>query len=584
MHKNLRSINDFIISFKKGNFSEVISNGKIFLKNSSFEKKDALANLIGLCYLRQSSYDEAIYYFKESLKINQLIPEVYVNLGSVYLKINDFKNSIEYFFKALKLSPESINTHLLLSKAILKKDGPEQSIEYLIKIEKKIHDIRLIFEIGRVFIGLNDYENALIWFLKAKEVNPNNISVLNNIGICYENLNNFKKSEQTFLSVLNLNKNYIPAISNLGNLYRSVGDFKNAMIFYELAVSKKEDLYSNHRQISTIKKYKDVDDPHILQMIKLDKKKSEDEQKSELLFALTKAHEDLGDIEKSKQYLLTANKFARKNILYNEKHTLDQFSTIKKIFSANNHFKKSSIQTNQVPIFIIGMPRSGTTLVEQIISSHNEVYSGGEMFYLQKQIKKFFPQKTNDGFYEQVTKNLNKYCNEIGQNYTKDLSKLTSKKYVTDKLPFNFLFVGFIKYSLPASKIIHVKRNAMDNCFSIFKNYFPLQEIGFVYDQKELANYYNNYFEMMLFWKKLFPDIYEINYEDLTKNQVEETKKLISYCNLEWDENCLEFYKNKTMVKTLSTSQVRQKIYNTSVSSWKKFEDIFSELKAKLKY
>jgi hypothetical protein len=230
------------------------------------------------------------------------------------------------------------------------------------------------------------------------------------------------------------------------------------------------------------------------------------------------------------------------------------------------------------------MPRSGTTLIEQIISSHPDVVSGGELFYLQKYIKKYFPDKEPNLFKSSVLEKLEDFGPRIAENYNEEILKISKNKLVTDKLPFNFIFIGLIKSIFKDVKIIHCKRSPMETCFSIYKNYFPFDELGFAYDQNELGEYYNLYSDLMLHWKNLYKnEIYEIEYENLINNNETEIKNLIDYCDLEWNEKCLNFYQNKNVVKTLSTNQVRQPIYNTSLNSWKKYEKYLEPLNEILK-
>ena len=215
------------------------------------------------------------------------------------------------------------------------------------------------------------------------------------------------------------------------------------------------------------------------------------------------------------------------------------------------------------------MPRSGTSLVEQIISSHHLVHGAGEL----------------NNFKNIVTPFLNNYINKVSKTITEDnllevrngyiqsLSDLkTSKKIITDKMPVNFRLIGLILAAFPEAKIIHTLRDPVATCWSNYKHYFA-NENGFTFNQQDLAKFFKLYTEMMDFWHKLFPgQIYDLTYEKLTKNQKEETKALLNYCDLDWDEDCLNFHKNERAVHTASASQVRQKMYQGSSEAWKKYE------------
>ena len=225
------------------------------------------------------------------------------------------------------------------------------------------------------------------------------------------------------------------------------------------------------------------------------------------------------------------------------------------------------------------MPRSGTTLVEQIISSHTKVFSAGELFYFQKHLKEMFPYNQMDKFYDDVKLNFKDKKKKLGKLYLEDISLLSSSSIVTDKLPFNFIFIGFIKCIFKNIKIIHCKRESIETCFSIFKNFFPHQDIKFAYNQKNLTLYYKEYESLMNYWNEIFDNqIFNVEYSQLVNNQKKITEDLLNYCELEWDDKCLEFYKNKSDVQTLSTGQVRKPIYSSSISSWRKYEDVLQDL------
>ena len=215
------------------------------------------------------------------------------------------------------------------------------------------------------------------------------------------------------------------------------------------------------------------------------------------------------------------------------------------------------------------MPRSGTTLVEQIISNHHKVYGAGELLTLRKVIDPILESYLKDNKYTISKKDLSL----AREQYIDSLSNLNvSEKIITDKMPVNFRLIGFILYAIPEAKIIHIKRDARAICWSNYKHYFTAGN-GFSFDQDDLVKFYTLYSEMMDFWHKLFPKkIYDISYEELTKNQKNETQKLLNYCELDWDDNCLNFHKNSRGVVTASSSQVRQKMYQGSSEAWKKYE------------
>jgi hypothetical protein len=226
---------------------------------------------------------------------------------------------------------------------------------------------------------------------------------------------------------------------------------------------------------------------------------------------------------------------------------------------------KSADSKGPKPIFILGMPRSGTSLVEQILASHSQVYGAGELVLLGQSINSMDWNST------QITSNM---LRSIRESYFSGLSGIgASELVVTDKMPFNFLWIGFIVSAIPDAKIVHVRRDARATCWSNFANSFSGEGSEFAYDLEDVARYYNMYGDLMTFWHEMFPDqIYDLNYEALTENQEAETRKLLEYVDLDWEERCLDFHKTKRAVRTASAQQVRQKMYQGSSNKWRAYE------------
>ncbi len=230
------------------------------------------------------------------------------------------------------------------------------------------------------------------------------------------------------------------------------------------------------------------------------------------------------------------------------------------------------------------MPRSGTTLVEQILSSHSDVYGADELNLVPDILKESFTSSDNKVSFSKFKKLDKIELEKIGEKYIKNLKALSpASKKISDKLPINFKWIGLIKLILPNSKIIHCNRNSKDVCLSIFKNYFVSDKLKYAYNLKELTEFYKLYSNLMKHWEKTLPKfIYNIKYENIIHNPDREIKRLLKACDLGWDANCLKFYENKRAVKTASDTQVRKKIYKTSLYSWKKYKKFINKFFKKL--
>ena len=293
----------------------------------------------------------------------------------------------------------------------------------------------------------------------------------------------------------------------------------------------------------------------------------------------------MGNFNNAYRHMVIGNNLNRSKIKYDIQKDLSLFEEIKKKFNKfdfSNKYK-DDFQKKKI-IFICGMPRSGTTLTEQIIASHQNVYGAGELNFLSKTIRKNF-------FKKGVIKNelfSNIYENSISSIYNEYIAFLDQYNFeetiITDKAPLNFRWIGFIKIFFPNSKIVHCKRNYKDNFLSLYKNSFDSDNLNWCYDENELISYYDLYSDLMNFWNEKIPGyIYEANYESIVKNQEDESKKMIKFCELNWDPNCLNFYKNnKTPIKTASIVQARKPIYKSSLRLSDKYLKYFQQSFEKL--
>jgi hypothetical protein len=286
-----------------------------------------------------------------------------------------------------------------------------------------------------------------------------------------------------------------------------------------------------------------------------------------LCFALGKASEDIGNYQEAFAFYERGNALRKKIISYDYSQDERIFSEIKRTDDAVqsvNGIEFSALK-GPVPIFILGMPRSGTTLVEQIISSHSSVYGAGELPYISS-----FGLSVVRGFEEASGASLS----DFRQRYIEKISEHNDgSSYVIDKMPHNFRAIGLILKAIPEAKIIHLSRDPGATCWSNYKHYFRDTGLGYSYNLDDLVRHYGLYTDLMNFWSKQFGDkIYHLNYEELTQNQEDETVKLVNYLGLSWQDGFLEPHKNERVALTASQQQVKKQVYTGSSEAWKKFE------------
>nr|WP_275692807.1 sulfotransferase [Rheinheimera hassiensis] len=301
-----------------------------------------------------------------------------------------------------------------------------------------------------------------------------------------------------------------------------------------------------------------------------------------IYYALAKELEDIADYKNSFSFLKQGATLMRKRIGYNEIAELTSINNI--ISSTADMAVPTSLEQEPGPVFIVGMPRTGTTLVERVLTQHDDVYSVGEL--------SLFPQLLASMAQEYMKKNKNVASlhqaalqldfAELGRRYIATVAEISGgKPYTVDKLPVNFLYCGFIKKALPNARIIHLRRNPMDSCYAIFKTLF-INAYSFSYDLNELANYYVTYRSIMVHWHKVIPgQILDIHYEEMVEDAAKTTRRLVQWCGLTYKPELLEFYKTDSASTTASAAQVRKPIYKSSVAKWRNVETELTSLKLK---
>ena len=306
-------------------------------------------------------------------------------------------------------------------------------------------------------------------------------------------------------------------------------------------------------------------------------------------FALGKAYEDRKEYDKSFNHYKTGNDYKKDNSLFNVKDYIEECENQKSVCNTDliNSKKNWGYDSNE-PIFILGLPRAGSTLIEQILASHSSVEGTHELPNIISTAHKLNQRRAQDknSKYPDILLSMSApELKAIGEKYIRDAQVFrTNKEYFIDKMPNNFRHIGLIKLILPNAKIIDIRRSSMSACFSCYKQLFAEGQ-EFTYNFNDLATYYNEYVELMDHWNKVLPgEIHSIKYEEVVNNTEESIKRLLDYCKLPFEKNCLEFYNNKRSVKTPSAEQVRQPIFTSGMEYWKNYEHHLDDLKNKLRY
>ena len=567
-------IQSIINTFSKGQKKEAIIELDALIKD--YPLAPLLLNVSGSFCKSNNQLDVAVTKFKKALNLDPNYAEVHYNLGVSLRELGLIEEAIKSYKNAISIKNEYPNAHYNLGNALV--------------IIKKYNDAIKHFELAVVFnpkfaqayynLGLanksieNNFEAGLN-FDKALAIKPDYAEAANDRGVIFQNVGDFENAIKYYQKSLAINPNVAKVYNNLGIAEKYLNKIDDSIKSFEDAASVDPNFARAYYNLSGFKQYTfNTDQVAAMQSIHM----SDSVNQFDLIainFALARANEHLGNQDKFLSYLHEGNRLRKKELNYSIDSSYKSFLNIYEAFSLlpNPHNKSlQNITPTKRPIFILGMPRSGTSLVEQIISSHEEVFGAGEINIL----KKIYNQITRNILPNEKEKNILSEENLmlIREKYFDSFAHLsTYHNIITNKTPENFKYIGLIFSIFPNAKIIHLKRDPRAICWSIYKSNWGGKGYRFSYNMDDLVKYYSLYSKLMDFWHKKFPGkIYDICYEDLTTNQEEETKKLLEYCELDWDENCLNFHNNKRAVKTSSSLQVRQKMYQGSSEAWKKYE------------
>ena len=554
---NLYLRDEFIFAFnhhKEGKIKKAEQLYKKLLKKNS-KHFEALRHL-GIIYQDLHELDKAIHFFEQAQEINPNSFEIYNNLGSILFQKFRFIESKNLFEKSLSINPNYLPA---------------------------LNNLALLCH------RLHYAEQALELSLKALNLSPNNLLVKSNYALALSINGQLNKAIQIFKEVAQSQPNG-PNYKNLGTSYRDSGQAKKSLDSFLTAMAHSPEDESIFFNLSASKLFQPTQD--ILDKFEdiLNTNKNLDlNQKTGIGFALYNSYKKLENYEKSGEFLVKGNNFSDKWIKSDFQKEVLFINAIKDLFNldfikerASKKYLQNNFNVN--PIFIIGMPRSGTTLCEQILSSHSQVTGGGELPHIIRSSGSVSAYNIDENQINSFKKIMKETEFNISESKARDYIDILTKiraddGFVTDKMPHNFVFVGFIKMIIPNAKIIYCKRNPLDNCFSLYAHKFIDMNHGYSYNQEILGKYYGLHTDLMNHWLSIFKeDIFILEHEKLIENQEIVSKEIIKYCELQWEDSCLEFYKTERQVQTASNEQVREPINKKSIAAWKKYENFIKPL------
>lgn len=502
-------------------------------------------NNLGTLLRQDGKTEEAEHALRKAIQQNPQYAEAHNNLALLLQSQKKEVDALRILGDALKFAPKNVQTLLITSRIQLQR-GNLQASEQAVRLalQQEPENAEGLTILGQILHETDRYDEAIEVLEKALAKNPESPEALNFYGVALKSVGRLDEARDIIIKALRLNDAMYGAYANLNDLV----DFSEGI---------GEELFNRMEAI-----FEAVPNPEADQFLALH-------------FAYAKALDDRGQHEKALDHYITGGRMKRMQLDYKESDTHSFFDAIKAAFP-KEIFEKRKYEglDDDRFVFIVGMPRSGSTLVEQILSSHPDVYGAGEVKHLSRalgQLRDRFPSLPK--FPEMVGKITPAQLDLAAKNYQQAIAQdAGDAKRITDKLLTNYFFLGLINLLFPKAKVINTRRDPVDTCLSGFTKLFK-DDMPHSYDLAELGRYYGKYRDLMEYWETVLPDGFMtvVDYEDVVADTEKEAKRLIGFLGLPWNDKCVDFHKSDRPVKTASVAQVRKPIYKTSVQRWKKY-------------
>jgi tetratricopeptide (TPR) repeat protein len=566
---------------------------------------------LGIAYYDKKDYERAAACQEKALELNPKLLQALNNLGSIRRELKDKEGAIAYYRQALEISPDYLEARNNLGAVLTELEKPEEAMAELVRVvhaRPQYADAHC--NIGNAFLQMENYDKAIAAFNQTLALMPDNPGAIMGLarackelnrldeahatvnralqlapdkaeayslaGDIYTKMEQYEKAETAFRKALELDENLLSGYLGLGQLQMELGQFDASQANFQKAMEIDPKEIAPHVHMAQAREIK-PDDP-LLERLEAEAEHFGTMPATRALalhFALGKAYDDLKEYDKAFPHFAEGCRLKRARIQYDADNFDLACKNIREFFTREKIAElRGGGDPSDVPIFVLGMPRSGTTLTETILASHPDVYGAGELHDLLAIANQPIPGKKTEGFPLSMRGVTRDDLTRAGARYVAGLrERNATAKHITDKMPANFLAVGLIHLMLPNAKIVHIKRNAADICLSCFTKLFNNSQYH-TYDLSELGRYYVNYARLMEHWSNVLPEgaFLDVQYEDLVANKEAQTRRLIEYCGLEWNDACLESHKTERSIKTASISQVRQPVYTSSVERWRRYE------------
>ncbi len=578
----------------------------------------ATHKMMGAALWRQRRLHEAAESYTACVALRPQDPQASNDLGVVLRDLGRLSDAERWLRRAVALGPDNPEIHNNLGLTLVAQGRSVEAIELLQNTNATLPATSSVRNtLGVIFKDLGRLNEAISSFCAALEVAPNHVAAFNNLGDvynskgqpekavqflqkavtidpgCFEAFNNLgvalkeldrpEEADTCFRKALSLHPTYVPALTNLGNSLIAAGEVDDGIEYFKQGLEIDPNCVAVYYSMASTGRYAFVD-----------------EQIRRMRDVLAAPHRSLSDrcllnfalgvaAERRQEFDVAFTKFRDANKLRTQIHRLcgtefepakhrDSVDRLKSVFDQSYFLTAATSEIqSQLPIFVVGMPRSGTTLVEQILSSHPDIAGAGELPDIERMTKDLSVSRsgTDSGDYPECVPALSPIeLNTLAESYLGKLREVgPTAARVVDKMTINFLHLGLIAQMFPGARVVHCTRDARDVCWSCYSHNFASAGLSFAFSLEHLAMFHNLYRQIMDHWSRVLPlPIHELNYETLVDNQESESRRLVDFCGVEWDPQCLDFHQNRRRVKTASALQVREPMFGRSVGRWKNYE------------
>jgi tetratricopeptide (TPR) repeat protein len=530
---------------------------------------------------------EAAAAYRKIVLLRPDIAEAYNNLGNVLVGQGRLDEAAAQFERAAALNPDLFQAHNNLGNVLRVQGKLDRAMaQYKQAIALRPNLAEAYNNLGSVLLDLCQFDAAAAQLERAVKLKPDLYQAYNSLGCLCQDQGKFDQALAHYSRALAINPHYPEAHNNRGDALKQLGRLDEAAACYDQALTLRPDYAEAHHGRAELKTFRAGDaDLAALESLAADSGQLPPGKMLYVHFALGKALEDVGDYGRAFEHLLKANALRRREIDYNQAACQRSFRLIAEMFDAELLSRFQGVgDPSPAPIFIVGMPRSGSTLVEQILASHPQVHAAGELANLDLLVRGVTAADGRPIPFPQCISALDADgLRRMGEAYLASLPPLAEGKIrITDKAPGNFLRAGMIRLILPNARIIHTMRDPVDTCVSCFSRIF--KTVSYSYDLAELGCYYRWYHELMEHWRSVLPPgaMLDVVYEDVVDNLEEQARRLIDYCGLPWDDRCLSFHETSRPIQTASSVQVRKPLYRSSLERWRRYETFLQPLLAEL--